>query len=97
MANFELNRDEVLKIINAILLTILTVVIGVTVSVLNRIDDKLDQMSIIVAGHNAESEIWKAKIRDLEREVDEHKIEQQREMEKFRDWVEATFARKRVD
>lgn len=92
--SFDLNRDEVLKVINAVLLTILTIVIGLTVGVLREIDDKLDDLSIKVAQHNAEAGLWKDKIVDLEDAMDRHTAEQKKEMRQFRDWAEAVFVRK---
>lgn len=94
MTDFNLNRDEILKVINAVLLTTLTIVISITVGVLREIDDKMDGLTIEVVGHNAEAELWKEKITEIEREITSQTKAQKKELEQFRDWAEASFVRK---
>lgn len=90
---------EVFKIINTILLTVLTLAISIGASKLdsklNKIDDKLNNSVLIsnenaikITTHGTEAEMWKKRIEKLEEKS-------QADINYMKDWVEKNFQRKR--
>lgn len=83
-------RQEAIKIINTILLAVITVVIGFGANSIGKVNDKLDNVilsskenAILIRAHNEEAWTWKERIQRLEDEVKE-----------LKEWANDTFEKK---